>query len=69
MKKLLLVTAVVTAMASAKAQKVYSVDAEYKADVKVYVVDADYKADLLVYKVDADYKAGDNDGKWFFYRY
>lgn len=52
--------------ASASAQKIYSVNADYKADVKVYVVDADYKADLLVYKVDSDYKAGKNDGKWFF---
>lgn len=48
------------------AQKIYSEDAAYKADVKIYVVDAEYKADLLVYKVDAEYKAGKNDGKWFF---
>jgi hypothetical protein len=33
---------------------------------KVYSVDADYKADLLVYKVKSDYQAGNNDGKWFF---
>ena len=26
------------------AQKVYAVDADYKADVKVYVVDSEYKA-------------------------
>ena len=51
---------------SVNAQKIYSVNADYKADVKVFVVDADYKADLLVYKVDSDYKAGKNDGKWFF---
>ena len=30
------------------AQKVYSTDAAYKADVAIYVVDAAYKADLLV---------------------
>ncbi len=53
-------------MFSLKAQKVYSVDAPYKADVKVFVVDAEYKADLFVYKVDAEYKAGNNDGKWYF---
>ena len=48
------------------AQKVFSVDQAYKADVKVFVVDNNYKADLLVYRVDAAYKAGKNDGKWFF---
>ena len=66
MKKLILVIALVIASAPIKAQKVYSVDAAYKADVKVFVVDAAYKAALLVYKVEAAYKAGDNDGKWFF---
>ena len=54
------------AIASVKAQLIYSVDADYKADIKVYVVDAAYKADLLVYKVDAAYMAGDNNGRWFF---
>lgn len=59
MKKFLLLVALTLAGTSAvNAQKVYSVDAEYKADVKVYVVDAEYKADLLVYKEDAEYKAG-----------
>ncbi len=48
------------------AQKIYSVDAAYKADIKVYVADAAYKADLLVYKEDAAYKATDNKGRWFF---
>jgi len=48
------------------AQKVYSVNSDYQADVKVFVVDADYKADLLVYKVDSDYKADGNTGRWFF---
>ena len=43
----------VIASVSVKAQKVYSVN-------------ADYKGDILVYRVDADYKAGDNDGNWFF---
>ena len=51
---------------TSSAQLVYSVDAEYKADVKVYVVDAEYKADLLVFKESAEYKAGNNDGKWYF---
>lgn len=62
----LLLTLTIGGITSVNAQKVYSVDADYKADVKVFVVDADYKADLLVYKVDSDYKAGDNDGKWYF---
>lgn len=50
----------------AESQKIFSVDADYKADVKVFVVDADYKADLLVYKVDADYKVNGNKGLWYF---
>jgi hypothetical protein len=37
-----------------KAQKVFSVNAGYQADIKIYVVDADYEVDLLVYKVDTD---------------
>ena len=49
-----------------QAQKVYAVDAAYKADVKVFVVSSAYQADLLVYKVSSNYQAGDNDGKWFF---
>ena len=36
-------------------QKVYSVDAEYQADLKVFVVDSEYKADLLVFKENAEY--------------
>ena len=48
------------------AQKIFSVDQSYKADVRVYVVDQSYQADLLVFRVDAQYKAGKNDGKWFF---
>ena len=57
MKRIILFFAIIVGFASQNyAQKVYSTDADYKADVKVYVVDADYKADLLVYKVDADYK-------------
>ena len=66
MKKLILITTLLIASASVKAQLIYSVDADYKADVKVYVVDAAYKADLLVYKVDAAYMAEDNNGRWFF---
>ena len=49
-----------------KAQKVFSVNKDYKADIKVFVVSSDYKADLLVYKVSSDYKAVENNGKWFF---
>lgn len=49
-----------------QAQSIYSVDAEYKADITVYVVDAEYKADLSVFRVDAEYKADGNKGLWFF---
>ena len=47
-------------------QRIFSVDAEYKADIKVFVVDAEYKADLVVYKVKEAYQAGKNDGQWYF---
>ena len=66
MKSIVLLFALCVFGLSASAQKIYSVDAEYKAQVKVYVVDAEYKADLLVYKEDAEYKAGKNDGSWYF---
>ena len=67
MKKWLISTFLVVGLQlTTNAQLVYSVDAEYKADVKVYVVDAEYKADLLVFKENAEYKAGNNDGKWYF---
>lgn len=66
MKTLIIATVLVLTFVNSMAQKVYSVDSDYKADVKVFVVDADYKSDLLVYKVNAEYKAGDNNGKWFF---
>jgi hypothetical protein len=66
MKKALLLFGFLGLAQLSQAQKIFSVDAEYKANVKVYVVDAEYKADLLVYKENAEYKAGSNDGKWFF---
>lgn len=48
------------------AQKIFSVDSKYDADVKVYVVDSKYDADLCVYKVSSQYDAEDNKGLWFF---
>lgn len=57
-------------MASNKsfAQKVYSVDHDYQADIKVFVVDKDYRADLIVYKTDKSHraKANENKGIWYF---
>lgn len=49
------------------AQKIFSVDREYQADVKVFVVDTEYKADLIVFKTDKEYKAKkeENKGIWF----
>ena len=55
-----------TSLGSVSAQKVFSVDAAYQADVKIFVVDAAYQADLLVFKVDAAYQAEKNEGLWFF---
>ncbi|MDE5958524.1 MAG: hypothetical protein K2G78_09525, partial [Muribaculaceae bacterium] len=51
----------------AEAQKIYSVDSAYKADVKVYVVDHEYQADLVVYRTDREYKAkkSENKGIWY----
>jgi len=66
MRRLFFIAVVTLTFFKANAQKVFSVDQAYKADIKVFVVDNNYKADLLVYKVDAAYKVGKNDGKWFF---
>lgn len=51
------------------AQKIYSVEYEYQADIKVFVVDAEYKADLIVYKTDKENRAGwkKNDKKPLMY--
>ena len=51
------------------AQKVYSVNYDYQADIKVFVTNYDYQADLLVYKVKYDYQAKENKGLWFFTEY
>lgn len=50
------------------AQKIYSVDHDYQADIKVFVVDSEYKADLVVFKTDKEYRAkkDENKGIWFF---
>jgi hypothetical protein len=48
------------------AQKVYSTDSRYDADVTIYVTESKYEADLLVYKVSSQYEAGGNEGLWFF---
>ncbi len=54
---------------SVSAQKVFSCDHSYEADVKVFVAKYTYEADLLVYRVKYSYEAGQNDGKWFFCKY
>lgn len=61
-----LLLAMVSIPNSGSAQKVFSVDGAYQADVKIFVVDAAYQADLLVFKVDAAYQADGNEGLWFF---
>lgn len=50
------------------AQKIYTVDHDYQADVKAFVVDKDYRADLIVYKTDKSHraKANENKGIWYF---
>ncbi len=51
----------------ASAQKVYSTNREYDADVKVYVTDKEYEADLVVYLTKKEYRANahDNKGIWY----
>lgn len=60
--------AFVGASLSASAQKVYSTDYKYQADVNVFVTDREYKADLVVYKTKHSYnaKANENKGIWYF---
>jgi hypothetical protein len=53
------------AITNVSAQKVYSCDSKYDADIKVYVTDSKYDADLWVYKVSSQYDVND-DGLWFF---
>jgi hypothetical protein len=48
------------------AQKVFSVDSQWQADVKVYVVDSEWQADLSVFKVSSQWQADGNEGKWYF---
>ena len=48
------------------AQKIYSCDSKYDADVKIFVVESKYDADLLVYKADSKYDAKGNEGIWYF---
>ena len=54
---------------SSKAQKVFSVEYESRADVKVLVVDYESRADLLVYKEKYESGAEGNEGNWFFVEY
>jgi len=48
------------------AQKIYSCESKYDADVKIFVVESKYDADLLVYKADSKYDAKGNEGIWHF---
>jgi hypothetical protein len=52
-KRVVVLSLIILSSASLKAQKVFEVNADWKANVKVYLVDANWKADLLVFKVDA----------------
>lgn len=50
----------------ASAQKMYSCNQAYEADLKVYVVNQKYEADLCVYRAAQKYEAVENKGFWFF---
>ena len=62
----LLISGLFFISSSLKAQKVYSCDNKYDADVIIFVVDSRYDADLLVYKVASRYDTGSNEGLWHF---
>ena len=62
----LLAIAMMAASHGAYAQKIYSCNSRYDADIKIFVVDSRYDADLLVYKVDSRYDTDGNQGRWFF---
>lgn len=69
MKRLFLSILLFSSLAlCATAQKMYSVDSQYQADIKVYVTDKEYRADLVVFKTDKEYRAKSNENKgiWFF---
>lgn len=51
---------------SVYSQKIFQVDAEYKADVKVFIVDSKLEADLLVYKAISKLSIEGNAGVWYF---
>ena len=55
-----------TCSIKANAQKIFSCNNRYDADIKVFVVENRYDADLLVYKVKNAYDADGNKGLWFF---
>jgi len=44
-------------LSSITAQKIYSTNQPYKADIKVFVVENEYQADLKVFFVDYKYQA------------
>ena len=50
----------------ASAQKMYSCNQAYEADLKVFVVNQKYEADLCVYRAAQKYEAVENKGFWFF---
>lgn len=57
LKKIILLSFMLLSYSTLKAQKVFTVDAYWKAEKKVYFVDADWKADLKIYFVYSDWKA------------
>jgi len=63
---ILLVSFLLFLSGSIKAQKIYSSDSRYDADIKIFVVDSRYDADLLVYKTESRYDATGNEGLWHF---
>ena len=62
----ILLVYLVTSSITVSAQKVFSCNNSYDADIKVFVVENRYDADLLVHKVSNSYDADGNKGLWYF---
>ncbi len=63
MKLTVLLSMMLLSASSMCAQKMFSVDSQYQADVKVFIVDKEYRADLIVFKTDKQYRAKADENK------
>jgi len=66
MKKILFLLLITFLSFQLKAQKIYSVNYESRADIKLFVVEYESRADLLVFNEKYESRAKGNEGLWFF---